>query len=225
MPLLILQAYWVRFNIVKLPEAQGKRCGYVGDDGDKAKSINLLIIGDSATAGVGVDEQKDALSGRLSTKLSANNNVHWKLVAQAGLTSEELIKEINELQPQQFDYVVVSVGVNDVTHLTSDKNWIKNLHTIFDLLTTKFGHPQILMTALPPMHLFTKIPQPLRAWLGKRAKKLNTVMKVVTAENSHCSLLTIDSPFTSKYLAKDGFHPSKLAYNIWAEQAAKELSL
>lgn len=222
MPLLILQAFWVRFNIIKLPEAKGERCGYAGDEGE---SINLLIIGDSATAGVGVDEQKDALSGRLSNKLSVNNNVSWKLVAQAGLTSEELIKEIDVLKPQKFDYVVVSVGVNDVIQLTSDKNWIKNLHTIFNLLTTKFEQPKVLMTALPPMHLFTKIPQPLRGWLGYRAKKLNTVMMMVASENSHCSVMTINLPFTPEYLAKDGFHPSKLAYNIWAEQAAKEFTL
>ena len=222
MPLLLLQALWVRYNIIKLPEARGQRFGSVGKNDN---TINLLIIGDSATAGVGVEEQKDALSGQLLANLAVKNKVNWQLIASTGLTSAELIQKIEALQTQKFDYVLVSVGVNDVTGLTKENIWLSNLDTIFNLFNTKFDDPKVLMTALPPMHLFTGILQPLRWWLGKRAKRLNKLMLLATTDNSQCSVLTIDLPFAPEYLAKDGFHPSKLAYGVWANQAAKALTI
>jgi len=220
MPLLLLQAAWVRVNIIKLPEALGERCGCTGD----GHSINLLITGDSATAGVGVEEQKDALSGQLTANLAAKYSVSWQLMASTGLTLAALIKKIETLPMQKFDYVLVSVGVNDVTHLTRENNWESNLNIMLGLLATKFDDPKILMTALPPMHLFTGIFQPLRWWLGVRAKRLNKLMLIAATDNNQCSVLTIDLPFTSKYLAKDGIHPSKLAYSVWADQVTKVLT-
>jgi len=118
---------------------------------------------------------------------------------------------------------LVSVGVNDVSHLTLSKDWLNNLHVILDLLNTKFAEPKVLLTGIPPMHLFTGIPQPLRWCLGKRAKRLNQLMVKVAADKSQCSVLTVNFPITSEYLAEDGVHPSKLAYHAWAKQAAEVL--
>ena len=221
LPLLLLQAIWVRFSMIKLPEALGERSGSTGN----GSPISLLIIGDSATAGVGTHEQKNALSGQLSNNLAINNQVNWQLVASTGLTSTQLINEIEKLETQTFDFILVSIGVNDVTGLTKESLWVSNIEAIVSLCSTKFGTPKVLLTALPPMHLFTGIMQPLRWWLGVRAKRLNTLMMQTTANYSQCCVLTIDIPFTSEYLAQDGFHPSALAYGVWAEQAATALKL
>ncbi|MGK2232622.1 MAG: lysophospholipase L1-like esterase [Colwellia sp.] len=219
MPVLLIQAVWVRLSMIKLPEALGERSGTAGS----GKKINLLIIGDSASAGVGTKEQKNALSGQLVANLATTNTVNWQLVASTGLTSTALINEIENIKSQRVDFVLVSIGVNDVTGLTKQHQWVSNIKTIVDLCNVKFDNPKVLMTALPPMHLFTGLLQPLRWWLGLRAKKLNELMILATADNSQCCILSINIPFTPKYLAQDGFHPSSLAYSIWAEQAAKAL--
>jgi len=218
-PILLLQVCWVKLKLLKLPEAAGKRSGCSGD----GSAINVLILGDSAAAGVGVNEQKCALTGQLAANLAVNHKISWQLIASSGFTSNELIKEIQALPAQTFNYVLVSVGVNDVSHLTLSKDWLNNLHVILDLLNTKFAEPKVLLTGIPPMHLFTGIPQPLRWCLGKRAKRLNQLMVKVAADKSQCSVLTVNFPITSEYLAEDGVHPSKLAYHVWAKQAAEVL--
>jgi len=218
-PILLLQACWVKFKLLKLPEAAGNRAGCSGD----GSAINVLILGDSAAAGVGVNEQKCALTGQLAANLAVNHKISWQLIASSGFTSNELIKEIQALPAQTFNYVLVSVGVNDVSHLTLSKDWLNNLHVILDLLNTKFAEPKVLLTGIPPMHLFTGIPQPLRWCLGKRAQRLNQLMVKVAADKSQCSVLTVNFPITSEYLAEDGVHPSKLAYHVWAKQAAEVL--
>ena len=219
MPLLLIQAIWIKLTVLRLPEPCGKRSGCCGD----GNHFKLLIIGDSAAAGVGVDEQKDALAGQLTSNLSAKYKISWSLIANTGFTSTDVIKVLTDLTEQTFDYVLVSVGVNDVTHLTRTSHWATNIRTIVELLDTKFGSPTILMTSVPPMHQFSAIPSSLRWWLGLRAKRLNELMRRATKGQNKYSILTFDLPFEPEFLAKDGIHPSKLAYSIWAKQAADKI--
>lgn len=216
MPLLLVQALWVRLTVLRLPEAHGERSGHCGN-GNK---LNLLIIGDSAAAGVGVNSQSDGLACQLAEKLAVNHTVNWCLIANTGNTSVDIINELTELPAQSFDYVLVSVGVNDVTHLTRANNWVTNLSTIIELLNAKFGAPKVLLASVPPMHLFTAIPSPLRWWIGLRAKRLNELMISVVKGNKESSVLAFDLPFQPEFLAEDGIHPSKLAYSAWANKAA-----
>ena len=219
MPLLLLQVCWARINILKLPEALGKRSGQYGE----GVKLKLLIIGDSAAAGVGVNEQKDGLAGQLTANLAAKYKVEWSLIANTGFTSTDLIKELTALTEQTFDYVLVSVGVNDVTHLTRANHWSNNIRTIAKLLDTKFGTPKVLLTSVPPIQRFTAIPSPLRWLLGLRAKRLNELLINASKGKKHYSLLTFNFPFEAEFLAKDGIHPSKLAYSVWANQAAAKI--
>ena len=219
MPLLLIQAAWVKLTVLRLPEPCGNRSGHCGN-GIKLK---LLIIGDSAAAGVGVDEQQEALAGQLTATLAANYEVNWRLIANTGFTSKDVIKELTALTPQTFDYVLVSVGVNDVTHLTPLSHWSTNINTIVELLDNKFGSPKVLLTSVPPMQRFTAIPSQLRWWLGIRAKKLNELMISATKDKDHNSILAFDLPFKPEFIAKDGIHPSELAYSVWAKQAAEKI--
>lgn len=230
LPLLLLQAIWLRFTIVKLPEATGERTGNSGN----SEAVNVLILGDSAAAGVGVSQQEEALAGQLPSLLVTPYPINWQLVAKSGLTSTNIINELESLPAQKFDLVLVSVGVNDVTHCTRQKQWTKNITKLATLLCTKFSADKVLFSSVPPMHLFTALPQPLRWCLGLRATQLNTLMAAALADvcqasisncaNNKCSVLTVDLPFSQKYLAKDGMHPSKLAYSVWAKQAAEQFN-
>lgn len=56
-PVLAVQGRQVKKNTPRLPEAKGPRKGIQENGG---KQIRLLILGDSAAAGVGVDHQDHA---------------------------------------------------------------------------------------------------------------------------------------------------------------------
>ena len=57
-PVLVAQAVVTRGRMPRLPEAAGPRQGEVGS----GPLLRLLIVGDSSAAGVGVAQQRDALS-------------------------------------------------------------------------------------------------------------------------------------------------------------------
>ena len=215
-PFLIMQALYVRCVTPKLPEPSGKRSGVDGS----GPLLRLLILGDSAAAGVGVSTQGQSLSGQLVNALGAEFKVSWKLIAQAGHKAKDVLRELTMASPESFDIVVTSIGVNDVTHGTMTKRWINQLGQMVELLQSKFHSRHIILSCVPPMHLFPALPQPLRFYIGSRAKQFNSALNLFADGCKACEFVTINFPMEAAYMADDGFHPGALAYKIWANQLA-----
>jgi len=218
-PFLVLQGLYTRQVTPQLPEADGNKCGKHG----KGEELKLWIIGDSAAAGVGVETQEQALSGRLVSYLAPHFSTNWQLDAKTGVNSEDLLSELANREQQQFDVVVLSIGVNDVTGLTNTNQWSANLTSIIELLTNKFDVKHILFSSIPPMGKFPALPQPLRWWLGIWALKLDRSLQDVTSPISNCSYVPVTIPLVPECIAKDGFHPAATAYDIWAQTLAQEI--
>jgi len=205
MPLLLAQALYVRRVTPRLPEPPGERSGVFGSGPD----LRLMIIGDSAAAGVGARCQRQALSGRLVYFLGGHFRVTWKLDAQTGRTIKDVVAVI-----------VASVGVNDATRATPVKKWISCHEKLIDIATRKLDCRHILLSSVPPMHLFPALPQPLRWYLGERAKRLNNALEQHLAGCGCCRVVSPDFPPEPAFMAADGFHPGPVAYSHWARHLA-----
>jgi len=219
-PFLIVQARYVKRITPKLPEADGVREGNVGTTGAK---LGVLIVGDSAAAGVGVATQQEALSGQLIAKLGSEFHVSWKLNATTGHTAKDVLESLKNAPSESFEVAVLSVGVNDVSARTGLKNWIAQILEIIQLLKSKFGVLHIILSGLPPLHLFEVLPQPLRWHVGVRAKQLNQILKNIVDNDTQCELIQLDFPFEPHFLALDRFHPAAPAYSLWGQLAASTI--
>ncbi|MDD4356676.1 MAG: SGNH/GDSL hydrolase family protein [Smithellaceae bacterium] len=215
-PLIISQALYVRRTTPKLPEPPGERFGIHGS----GRLIRLMILGDSAAAGVGAPAQNQALSGQLVAALGSDFRVSWKLIAQTGHRAKDVLQSLEMLEPERFDVVVTSIGVNDITHQTGLKKWIEQHGRIIELLKGKFQCRHIILSGVPPMHLFPALPQPLRWYLGERARHFNNHLKKFTNDEKHCMYIEIDYPLEPEYMAADGFHPGAPAYSLWSRHLA-----
>lgn len=216
LPVLLVQALYVRRVTPRLPEPEGERSGACGS----GPPLKLLILGDSAAAGVGVSLQNQALSGQLARALGADFRVSWKLIAQTGRRAKDVLTVLEETVPEKFDVVVTSIGVNDVTHGTGRQTWIAGQEKIIRLLLSKFQSPFIVLSGIPPMHLFPALPQPLRWYLGSRAKQFNSALQDSVKGCRQCTFVSIDFPLETSYMAHDGFHPGARAYSFWANHLA-----
>ncbi len=215
-PFLIAQGLYVRSVTPRLPEPTGERSGIHGS----GSPLRLLILGDSAAAGVGVSTQSQALSGQLVSALGADFQVSWKLIAQTGHKAKDVLAKLKMASPETFDVVVTSIGVNDVTHGTKTQKWIDHQSQLIELLQSKFHARYIILSSVPPMHLFPALPQPLRWYLGMRAEQFNTALKKFADGCNRCELVQTNFPLEDAYMAADGFHPGALAYSIWANHVA-----
>jgi len=218
-PVLLWQGRQVRRSTLRLPEAAGSRHGCLG----QGQPLRLLVLGDSAAAGVGVVSQDQALVGQLTAQLSTDYQVSWQLLARSGLTSQQLLNTLDSLCGQQYDCVVLSIGVNDVTAGTSDTLWLAQLQLLRDRLSTEFKVQHIIISAIPPMQHFVALPWPLNDYLGRRARRLNRLTEQMADSCSDLTFLSVDLGVSPQMLAADGFHPSELAYSVWAEHLAIQI--
>ena len=221
LPVLIPQGIWTKWHTPRLPEAMGERQGISG----KGKIIRLLILGDSAAAGVGVNQQKDALLGQLLKQFDLEHyQVHWQLHAKSGNTLLNLQQILQEVPAQSFDIVIISSGVNDILQQHSALKWQQNFLHLYRSLQAYFGQPQILFTQVPPLQYFTALPKQLAWYLGKWSNYYNQQLHSHSKHLVNFHYVAIDLPTSREYLATDGFHPSHLSYTIWAQDIFKYLS-
>lgn len=215
-PILLMQGMYVRRSIPRLPEPEGLRVGKTG----AGNPLRVLILGDSAAAGVGVEHQDEALAGQLVKQLAQRYEVHWRLEATTGHTSEDVIERVqSQIEPEPYDVVVTSIGVNDVTRLMSAKKWITLQQQLLDQIRANFQPKQILLTSVPPMQIFPALPQPLRGHLGSYAQEMNKALATLLKANTECVQITLPLEQGQREIpmARDGFHPSAVIYTAWAE--------
>ena len=207
-PVLWGQGKYVRKVTQRLPEPAGPRQGVTG----KGPTLSLLIAGDSAAAGVGVNSQDRALSGQLSQRFT----VTWQLRALTGLDSPGLESMLETVGTQPIDVVVLSIGVNDVTNLMVPGAWVDWQTRLAQSILSRHAPKLLIHSAVPPMHGFTALPQPLRWFLGNWAKEMNRRLEQSLQGETRKFFRWPVHSAVSDGLASDGFHPGSLGYTAWA---------
>lgn len=226
-PFLLMQGRHVRRVTPVLPEPPGPREGVDGE----GPPLRLLILGDSAAAGVGAATQTDALSGQLVAAISRHFQVIWKLHARTGATTSAIIRDLRNLcaaTAETYDVVVTSLGVNDLTAGRPRNVWLRQQTELITLLRSKFSTRLILLSGMPPMHHFPALPQPLRWYMGEGARRYNRGLQNLTEAFDDCHVVSIDASREAELLeadsiAADGFHPGPAFYTIWAESIAAQI--
>lgn len=222
LPAIIVQGYRVKKNTPRLPEPQGERQGIRG----QGQALSLLILGDSAAAGVGVTQQQDALLGAVVSELSPDYQVHYQLEAKTGDNTAQILAAAQRLAPQHYDVIVTSVGVNDVTRFRDPQKWIIQQQRLYAELEQRFSPQLILISAVPPMEQFPALKPPLGWLFGRYAGQMNDLLAdfVQHVDSvTNYQLLKYDVAEYKKLnieMAADGFHPSQAVYKIWANEIA-----
>ncbi len=76
LPLMYWQGKQIRKTIPQLPEATGNE-GFV--DFNSEHTLNILVIGESTIAGVGVEKQEEGFSGTLANELAKKSEKKYWL--------------------------------------------------------------------------------------------------------------------------------------------------
>ena len=248
-PIYLYQGRKIKRDTVRLPEPNGERHGQVqlNDAIESPKeahkrTLNLMVVGDSAAAGVGSETQQEALVGNLIpvlTQQSAIQNqfdtLNWSLQATTGHTSFDILRRLYVLPApsQPVDVMVLSVGVNDTTSKVSVDKWQQQIESIIAIAQRKFGVRELIFLSLPPMAQMPAIPAPLSNFVGAKASILDNTLQQVCAAHDSVTYMATDfprmiaehsngTPIDIKVMfASDGFHPSSLMYGYWAQQLSE----
>lgn len=226
-PLLIWQGRQVRRVAMKLPEAAGPRQGVAGEG---VPQLRLLVVGDSSAAGVGVADQQQALAAPLAAALSERLGVAvgWQLLATTGHTAADALQALQDatdLQPAAV--MVTALGVNDAVAQVRPAAFLQRLDALHALAQQRAGVRFTLHSGLPPVSEFPLLPQPLRAVLGRDARRLDAALQQHVSGQSDRSCAALPVPPAGAnlkdWIAVDGFHPGPQAYRAWARALAEHL--
>lgn len=226
-PVLLAQGRRVRREALRLPEAAGPRAGGFGSG---PEPLRLLLVGDSATAGVGAQHQRDALAGQLAERLAeTTGHLEWQLVARSGIDTAEATAMLDAAWAERgsalrADVVVVGLGVNDVTGQVAAPLWLKRLDALVERLQGRHGARLIVLNGLPPMHRFPALPQPLRWYLGACARGHDRALRQWAADRPGLLVHGFPPIEDVAAMATDGFHPGPLAYRVWAGSLAQVIA-
>lgn len=251
-PVYLYQGHKIKRDTVRLPEPNGERHGRVQLNNanssaantlrDTQQTLNLMVVGDSAAAGVGSQTQQEALVGHLIPRLteqpaiqSAFDTLNWSLQATTGHTSFDILRRLYVLPApsQPIDVMVLSVGVNDTTSNVSVHQWQQQIENIIAIAQRKFGVRELIFLSLPPMAQMPAIPAPLNNFVGAKASILDSTLQQICATHNHVTYMATDfarmieehsngTPIDIRVMfASDGFHPSSLMYGYWAQQVAE----
>ena len=250
-PVYLYQGRKIKRDTVRLPEPHGERHGVIDltqannkVSTQDAKTFNLMVVGDSAAAGVGSQTQQEALVGKLIPILEQNEAIqanfarlNWSLQATTGHTSFDILRRLYVLPaPEQpIDVMLLSVGVNDTTSNVSVHKWQQQIEDIINIVQRKFGVRELVFLSLPPMAQMPAIPAPLNNFVGAKASVLDEILQQVCA--AHAGVTYMATDFTrmleehangsaidiNVMFASDGFHPSSLMYGYWAQQIVETI--
>jgi lysophospholipase L1-like esterase len=212
LPVALVQGAWVRWTTPRLPPARGHR----GRAGEGATPLRLVGIGDSIVAGVGVEEQRNALVGQFARELHGRTRraIEWRAYGFNGATSALIARRMAQRSPEA-DVYLVSAGVNDVTHGVSARSFATSIERLVATLKDRSPQAVILFAGIPPLAMFPALPWPLGRLLGDRARRLQSAAReVLQREKALC--FDFPDSLPGGGFAGDGFHPAADACAEWA---------
>jgi len=211
LPRWLPQALRVRKHALRLPPAAGPLIGAIGVEHPHKPPLRVLGLGDSVVAGVGIAGTAQTLTAALASALQqrTQREVHWEIMGCSGFDSGDLCrKQLPQLPGRQLDVVLISMGVNDVTGLTSTRRWQARMGTVLDTLSARYPAATLLLCGIPPMACFPALPSPLREALGMRAARLDACYAALARERRSALHVATPSDLPSSAFAPDGFHPN-----------------
>ena len=183
-----------------------------------AAPLELLVLGDSAAAGYGMDTTYDAPPGLLGSGLAhiAGRAVHVRSQAFVGARSGDLMAQLERAGPPSPDVCVVVVGANDVTHAVRPGTAAAALGAVVRRLSA--DGTAVVVGTCPDLGTITPLQQPLRLVARLWGRRLARAQTVAVAEAggravSLGSLLSADFyAAPGELFGSDRFHPSLAGY-------------
>jgi lysophospholipase L1-like esterase len=216
----------------------------VGQEGADREPLRMLVLGDSTTAGVGVDRAEDALPTRLAEAVAAERGrrVHvmsygWTGARVADLLRDQLPRSLRPapeggtrpaLLPRA-DIVAIVIGANDATNRTPPRRFRSDLRRLLAEIRTAAPEAEVVLAGVPIFRGALRQVEPLMLLTDQYGRLLRRAQReeALAAGIAFADLARDATPrmrLRRDTLSTDGFHPSAVGYQIWAEVIAAALA-
>lgn len=236
LPWMYYQGKKIRANVPALPEAKRVQ-GQCRSNGNQEKTLQIISIGESTIAGVGVQTHEEGFTGTFAKELSDLLGVHilWKVYARSGYTAERVVRKIiPKISEKRADLLVIGLGGNDAFTLNRPWKWKSEIHSLIKTTKAKFPEAKIVFCNMPPIKEFPAFTPLIKFTVGNLVEILGEELRTVVSEYEDViyvgETITLRSWIDKFHLRvdreaffSDGVHPSKLTYQTWAKDVANKV--
>lgn len=182
------------------------------------RPVEMVALGDSGMAGVGVDRLVDTLPVLVASRVAARTGrpVHVVSYGRSGARTRDVLSEQMTLVRRRPDVVVLLVGTNDVTHLTSGRALAKDTASLLSALSD-LGSP-VVMSSLPEFRAMRAMPRVVRAVLEYKAASVRKIQRRSVRDVANVRSVNVRRMVGHEFvmdvskMSADHFHPSAAGY-------------
>lgn len=186
-------------------------------------ALRFVVLGDSTSAGVGVEKASEAYPTLLARRLAhdTSHRVDLIVLGKSGARVRDVSREQAPMAARLApDLVLVGIGANDATHLTPLDEVRADMAEVLEVLETTDA--TVVVAGAPDMRVYAW-HQPLR-WLaylrGKQVtqaiEEVARVRRVAVVELAEeTGHFFANEP--ARHFSQDRFHPSALGFERWAD--------
>lgn len=193
------------------------------------KSLNYVVLGDSLSAGAGVDFIEDTLPYLLAEKIYSKQNVNIENLAIPGYQTKDINDELlDKLISHKPDLVTIFIGVNDVHNKVTQEQFSENYQKIIDKVKESTD-AEIYLINIPMIGSKTLVFSPVYEYLSSRTIKFNKIILKI-AQDNNLKYIDLYTPTKEKlrldgdHYSNDSFHPSASGYLWWANLIYDQLN-
>jgi lysophospholipase L1-like esterase len=206
-----------------------------GDDEAGRHRLRMVVLGDSTTAGVGVERAEDSLPYLIARRLAEAEQraVHVVSYGWAGARAADLagqlaraIQPLRATETQSFlagaDVVAIVIGSNDATHQTPPGSFRTSLRSTIDGVRRVAPSARVVLAGIPAFRGALRGIEPLIFLADQYARLLRPISRAEAARAgaAYADLARyVPSLIRGRtdVLSRDQFHPSVVGYSAWAD--------
>ena len=202
--------------------APKQQTAYIIGSAQIAKSTVYMAIGDSLTAGVGIDRYEESYPYLVAKDLASRlGGLTLESQSFPGARSGDLIGDpLARAIAAQPQIVTILVGINDVHGNISQAQFGQNYETLLSRLTQE-TNARVYVINIPYVGDNTLISWPYNYYFSWRIREFNRTIKDLAARYNvqyidlYTPLVKVFAP-AGPYYSADHFHPSAAGYALWA---------
>lgn len=198
--------------------------------------LNLVVLGDSTTAGVGVTRPEDALPYVLARRIADSERRPVRVISYgwAGARVADLPRQqvprasvpesADDRGPflSSADIVAIVIGSNDATHNTPPARYRAALRSTLESVRANAPAARLVLSGIPRFRGALRTFEPLIFLADRYAAVLRPISRAEAARvDAAYADLNARVPELIRgridMLASDGFHPSNALYSVWAQ--------
>lgn len=205
------------------------------------RRLRLAVLGDSTTAGVGVERAEDALPHLLAQRIADAEgravqvvSFGWSGARALDLAPRQLPHAMRPLRPNEepflpgADIVAVVIGSNDATHRTRPRSFRAEMRAALDGIRDAAPTARIVVAGIPDFRGALREIEPLIFIANQYARLLRPISRSeATRVGARYADLAAEVPGRivgrTDVLSSDQFHPSAVGYSAWADVIADAL--